>query len=187
MLAQLLHIVRGQVHSAVNYTSNSSWHHQNTHLELTCSWLHIDYSDSHRISTDLDLDNDQTRPHQQLLQSLSSSCLQQLAISAARFTSARFRHTAPATRLDQRNSQLRFVQWDSASPSEIRPDRGVGTVSTYKQKQNTTVQLIVWHHHISYACQYVNTPTVNIRLLVTFEAVETPIPTISGNRISVLV
>lgn len=84
MLAQLLHIVRGRVHSAVNYTSHSSCI-QIDKTELICSGYASITVTRINISTDLDHDKDLTSPHQHLLQPHSSSCLQQLATSAARF------------------------------------------------------------------------------------------------------
>ena len=84
MLAQLLHIVRGRVHSAVNYTSHSSCI-QIDKTELICSGYASITVTRINISTDLDHDKDLTSPHQHLLQPHSSSCLQQLATTAARF------------------------------------------------------------------------------------------------------
>jgi hypothetical protein len=72
--------------SAVNYTSNSSCIQINK-TELICSWLRIDYGDSHQHinRSGSRQTEDQTSPHQHLLQPHSSSCLQQLATAAACF------------------------------------------------------------------------------------------------------
>ena len=54
--------------------------------------------------------------------------------------------------------------------TETRPVWGV-QINNHKQRTTTAVQLIEWQHHISYACQCVNTytPTANIRILLLSE------------------
>ena len=168
MLAQLLHNVRGP--SAVNYTSHSSCI-QIVKTELICSWLRIDYSDSHQqsqiwITT-------ATRPSKQLLQPFSSSRSHQLASSAARIYHSSLRLTATCHKFCQRldqgfTAEIRPVRF--CATIWIRSVRGVSTVSRYKQSITHycgTADRVATPYQ--FACQCVNTPTANILVLDTFE------------------
>ena len=171
MLAQLLHIVRGRVHSAVNYTSHSSCI-QIDKTELICSWLRIDYSDSHQH-----INGSGSRQRSDQSSSTPAPATQQLVLTAARHNSSSLslqlafssqQQSAPAALYI--DVQLCTSTSKQFQPTEMRPVWGV-QINNHKQRTTTAVQLIEWQHHISYACQCVNTytPTANIRILLLSE------------------
>jgi hypothetical protein len=96
----------------------------------------------------------------------SSSPHQQLAS-----TTARIQLTAAISSCSSvhRRSALYIKIQKQLQPTEMRPVWGYK--SAIKNKTTTAVQLIEWQHHISYACQCVNTytPTANIRILLLSE------------------
>ena len=122
------------------------------------------------ISTDLDYDKDQTNP-------TPAPATQQLVLTAARHISSLLslqlafssqQQSAPAALYI--DVQLCTSTSKQFQPTEMRPVWGV-QINNHKQQTTTAVQLIEWQHHISYACQCVNTytPTANIRILLLSE------------------
>ena len=129
MLAQLLHIVRGRVHSAVNYTSHSSCI-QIDKTELICSWLRIDYSDSHQH-----INGSGSRQRSDQSSSTPAPATQQLVLTAARHSSSLL------------SLQLAFSSQQQSAPAALYIDVQLCT-STSKQLQPTEMRP-VWGVHIN--------------------------------------